>query len=104
MVAVTAPKPMRAPEAPGAVAVIVTVSPSWRKVLGSPLTVTGSAPPQVSRMNAPRRARAGPETVPEANRAPVRVDAPFTVMCASIWAGDQYMVLYGGRETTSPFQ
>src|SRR5882757_7022094 len=24
-------------------------------------------------------------------------------MCASIWAGDQYMVLYGGRETTAPF-
>ena len=48
-------------------------------------------------------AAAGPETVPEANRSPVRVDAPFTVMCASIWAGDQYMVRYGGRETTSPF-
>ena len=103
IVAVTSPKPMRAPDVPGAVAVIVTVSPSWRKVLGSPLTVTGSAPPQVSSMNAPRCVRPGPEIVPEANRSPVRVDAPFTVMCASIWAGDQYMLRYGGRETTSPF-
>ncbi len=41
--------------------------------------------------------------MPEANRSPVRVDAPLTVMCASIWAGDQYMLAYGGRETTSPF-
>src|ERR1700761_4827538 len=93
---------MRPPDAPGAVAVIVTVSPSWRKVLGSPLTVTGSAPPQVSSINAPRWARPGPETVPEANRSPVRVDAPFTVMCASIWAGDQYMLRYGGRGANLP--
>src|ERR1700678_2934706 len=100
---VTAPNPMRAPDAPGAVAVIVTVSPSRRKVRGSPLTVTGSAPPQVSSMNAPRWSLAGPEMVPEANRSPVRVDAPFTVMWASIWAGDQYMVRYGGRVMTSPF-
>src|ERR1700722_3848371 len=102
-VPVTSPKPMRAPPAPGAVAVMVTVSPSSRKVRGSPLTVTGSAPPQVSSMNAPRCARSGPEIVPDANRSPLLVDAPFTVMCASICAGDQYMDAYGGRETTSPF-
>jgi hypothetical protein len=60
MVAVTSPKPMRARPAPGAVAVIVTVSPSCRKALGSPLTVTGSAPPQVSSMNAPRVSRPRP--------------------------------------------
>src|ERR1700678_2901205 len=100
---VTAPNPMRAPDAPGAVAVIVTVSPSRRKVRGSPLTVTGSAPPQVSSINAPRWSLPGPEIVPEANRSPVRVDAPFTVRCASIWAGDQYIDAYGGRDTTSPF-
>ena len=33
----------------------------------------------------------------------MRVDAPLTVMWASICAGDQYMLAYGGRETTSPF-
>jgi hypothetical protein len=40
--------------------------------------------------------------VPEANRSPVRSEAPLTVMCASIWAGDQYIDAYGGRLTTSP--
>src|SRR3954464_6050823 len=40
--------------------------------------------------------------VPEAKRSPGRVDAPLTVMWASIWAGDQYIVRYGGRVTTSP--
>src|SRR5699024_11721607 len=41
--------------------------------------------------------------VPEANRSPVRAVAPLTVQCASIWAGDQYMWAYGGRETISSF-
>ena len=43
-----------------------------------------------------------PETVPEAKRSPVRVEAPFTVMWASIWSGVQYMVANGGRDTTDP--
>src|ERR1700722_13841235 len=55
-------------------------------------------------MHAPRWSRSGPEMVPEANRSPVRADAPLTVRCASICAGDQYMVRYGGRGITSPFQ
>jgi hypothetical protein len=42
--------------------------------------------------------------VPEANRSPDRVEAPFTVRCASIWAGDQYIVAKGGRLTTSPLR
>ena len=42
--------------------------------------------------------------VPEPNRSPLRSEAPLTVMCASIWAGDQYMSRYSGRETTVPFQ
>ena len=48
MVAVTSPKPMRAPDAPGAVAVIVIVSPSWRKVRGSPFTWGGAEPVTVN--------------------------------------------------------
>ena len=60
---------------------------------------TGSVPPQVSSMKAPRVSFSGPEMVPEANRSPVRVEAPFTVRCASIWAGDQYISRYGGRLT-----
>src|SRR5690606_31296759 len=83
----TSPKPMRAPDVPGAVAEMVTSSPSSRNVRGSPLTVTGSFPPHVSSMKAPRWSLSGPETVPDANRSPVRADAPFTVMCASICAG-----------------
>jgi len=35
--------------------------------------------------------------------SPGRTEAPFTVMCASIWAGVQYMAEYGGRATTCPF-
>ena len=54
-------------------------------------------------MNAPRVSLAAPDTVPDANRSPVRAEAPFTVMWASICAGDQYISRYGGRETTSPF-
>src|SRR5580700_8236276 len=103
MTPVTSPRAMRPPTVPGAVAVIAIVSPSTRNVRGSPLTVIGSAPPQVSSMNAPRWSLHGPEMAPEANRSPVRVDAPFTVRWASIWAGDQYIDAYGGRETTSPF-
>ena len=33
----------------------------------------------------------------------MRSEAPLTVRWASIWAGDQYIVRYGGRLTTSPF-
>ena len=32
----------------------------------------------------------------------MRSEAPLTVRWASIWAGDQYIVRYGGRLTTSP--
>src|SRR5690606_13713137 len=99
----TSPNPIRPPPAPGAVAEMDTSSPSCRNVRTSPLTVIGSRPPQVSSMNAPRWWRCGPEIVPEANRSPVRADAPFTVMWASICAGDQYISRYGGRETSSPF-
>src|SRR6202012_2265615 len=67
-------------------------------------TVAVTSPHQVSSMNAPRWARPGPDTVPEANRSPVRVAAPPAVRWASICAGDQYMDEYGGRETTVPFQ
>src|SRR5690606_38258293 len=100
----TSPKPIRPPPAPGAVAEITTSSPSSRKVRGSPFTSIGSLPPQVSSMNEPRWSGPGPEIVPEAKRSPVRVDAPLTVMCASICAGDQYISRYGGRLTTWPFQ
>src|ERR1019366_8355435 len=50
-----------------------------------------------------QRFRAGPLTVPEAYMSPVRVEAPFTVIWASICAGVQYMVAKGGRDTTCPF-
>ena len=64
---------------------------------------TARLPPQDSSRNEPRWSRSGPLMVPEANRSPVRSEAPLTVMWASIWAGDQYIVRYGGRLTTSPF-
>ena len=63
----------------------------------------GSFPPQDSSRNEPRWSGSGPLIVPEANRSPVRSEAPLTVRWASIWAGDQYIVRYGGRLTTSPF-
>jgi hypothetical protein len=63
----------------------------------------GSFPPQDSSSKEPRCSRSAPDTVPEANRSPVRSDAPLTVMCASIWAGDQYIEEYGGRATVLPF-
>ena len=63
----TSPRPMVVPSGPGAVAVMVTVSPSSRKVRVPPsASVTGSAPPQVSSRNEPTWPRSGPETVPEA--------------------------------------
>ena len=39
----------------------------------------------------PTASGSGPETVPDANRSPGEVPAPLTVMCASCWAGVQYM-------------
>jgi hypothetical protein len=87
---VTSPKPTRVPSAAGAVAVIVTSSPSSRKVRTDPSgSVSGSAPPQLSSSRQPRWSRFGPLTVPEANRSPVRAGAPFTVMWASICAAVQ---------------
>ena len=87
----------------GAVAVIATSSPSSRKHRTEPSgRVSGSAPPQLSSSRQPRCSRSGPLTVPEAKKSPVRVEAPFTVMWASIWAGVQYMVANGGRDTTWP--
>ena len=84
---VTSPKPIRPPPAPGAVAVIVTTSPSSRNVRVEPsASVSGSAPFQVSSSSEPRWSRSGPLTVPEANRSPVRSEAPLTVRCASCWA------------------
>ena len=65
-----------------------------------PSAPNGSAPPHDSSRNEPRWSRSGPLIVPEANRSPVRSEAPLTVMWASIWAGDQYIVRYGGRLTT----
>ena len=97
------PKPIRVPSGPGAVAERTISSPSSRKVRWAPPTSTGSCPPQVSSMNAPRCSFSGPEIVPEAKRSPVRVGAPLTVRWASIWAGDQYIAAYGGRLTTWPF-
>src|SRR3712207_7162515 len=52
-------------------------------------------------MNEPRWSPPGPETVPEANRSPVRRLAPLTVMCASCWAGVQYSEPNGGQLTSS---
>ena len=43
-------------------------------------------------MKEPRWSLAGPETVPEAYRSPVRRLAPLTVMCANCCAAVQYIV------------
>ncbi len=100
----TSPKPIRGPASPGAVAVIVSSSWSCRKVRTDPSArVSGSAPPQLNSSRQPRWFRSGPLTVPEAYKSPVRVEAPFTVMWASICAGVQYVVANGGRDTTCPF-
>src|ERR1700751_1458 len=94
---VTSPKQILVPSAAGAVALIATSSPSSRKLRTDPsASVRGSAPPQLSSSRQPRWSRSGPLTVPEANRSPVRVEAPFTVMWASICAAVQYVVAYGG--------
>jgi len=92
------------PSAAGAVALIATSSPSSRKLRTDPSgSVSGSAPPQLSSSRQPRWSRSGPLTVPDANRSPVRVEAPFTVMWASICAAVQYVVAYGGRAASCPF-
>jgi long-chain acyl-CoA synthetase len=101
---VTSPKPRRPPSAAGAVAEIVTSSPSSKNDRIDPSgSLRGSVPPQLSSSRQPRWPESGPLTVPEAKKSPVRVEAPFTVMWASIWAGVQYMVANGGRDTTWPF-
>jgi hypothetical protein len=58
----------------------------------------------VSSISDPRWPGSGPLTVPDANRSPVRSDAPLTVMWASICAGVQYIEANGGRATTWPFR
>src|SRR6185312_9198584 len=90
IVPVTAPKPIRVPPWPGAVAVSTTVSPSARKVRVEPSArCSGSVPFQVSSISEPRWRGSGPETVPEAYRSPVRRLAPLLVRWASCWAGVQ---------------
>src|SRR5438270_1797773 len=100
---VTSPRLSRPPPAAGAVAEIATVSPSSRNDRVEPsASVSGSAPFQVSSMSDPRWPGSGPDTVPEAKRSPARVEAPLTVMWASIWSAVQYIVANGGRDTTEP--
>ena len=99
------PRPMTLPSGPGAVARRVMVSPSSRKVRWVPSSrVSGSVPLQVSSRKQPRVPFSGPEIVPDPKRSPSRRVAPLTVMCATIWAGDQYRSRDCGRETTVPFQ
>ena len=70
-VPVTAPRPTVLPPGPGAVAVMVTVSPSARKVrLWPSASVTGSVPPQLSSRNDPVSPPVGPETVPGGEQVP----------------------------------
>src|SRR5215471_4720276 len=97
------PKPTLLSSGPVADAVITTSSPSssQARLLPSGRT-SGSRPAHVSSMSDPYWSGCGPLTVPDANRSPVRTQAPLTVMCASICAGLQYMVAYGGRQTTCP--
>ena len=103
MLPTTSPNPIVVPRMPGALAGIVTVSPSSRndRVLPS-ASSNGSAPFQLS-SSATRCCRSGPETVPEANRSPVRNEAPFDVIWAIICAGVQYMSRNRGRDTTASF-
>src|SRR4051794_9339870 len=102
---VTSPRLIRPPSVPGAVAPIVTVSPSSRKVGVLPsASVSGWAPPSVSSIREPYWPRSGPLTVPEANRSPCagsrrwRSCAPAAARASSTArrpAG-------GGRLTSSP--
>src|SRR3954467_3085172 len=64
--------------------------------------VSGAAPFHESSSSEPYWSLAGPLTVPEANRSPVRSDAPFTVRCVNCWAGVQYISRNGGRLISSP--
>ena len=67
IVPVTSPRLTRPPSAAGAVAEIVTVSPSSRKVRVDPSgRVRGSVPFQDSSISEPRWDGSGPDTVPEA--------------------------------------
>ena len=52
-------------------------------------------PSRTARAATRRCSGSGPLIVPEPKRSPVRSEAPLTVRCASIWAGDQYV----GRTT-----
>ena len=63
----------------------------------------GSLPPQLSSISEPRWRFSGPLTVPEANKSPVRRDAPFAVMCASICGALQYIPPNCGREIRCSF-
>ncbi len=86
---VTSPSATVRPSGPGAPARIVTVSPSSnpsRRTAPS-ASSTSSVQPQVSSSRLPRSRRVGPDTVPDANRSPVRSDAPLLVRCASCCAG-----------------
>lgn len=70
----------RVPSGPGAEAVSTTSSSSSRNVRVEPSgSVSGRVPSQVSSVIEPQLAGSVPETVPEANRSPVRDQAPFTV-------------------------
>src|SRR6266545_6986496 len=71
----TSPKPLGTPD-PLLRAVMTTSSPSMRKVRREPSArVTGRSPFQASSRKEPTWSGSGPETVPDANRSPVRSDA-----------------------------
>src|SRR5690606_3780422 len=91
-VPVTSPSAIRPPLVPGATARTVTVSPSSRA--NRPSGPNGSCQPLLSSRKEPSVPGPGPETVPEANRSPVRTEAPLLVRCASICAGLQYIEEY----------
>ena len=60
---------------------------------------SGSRPPQDSSRNEPRWSTLGAaHGAADANRSPVRSEAPLTVRCASCWPGVQYIGANGGRD------
>ena len=70
---------------------MVTVSPSSRNERVVPSgRATGRSPLLASSMRQPSVPGSVPDTVPEANRSPGRMAAPFTVAWASIWGNVQY--------------
>jgi hypothetical protein len=102
---VHSPNPKPGPPGRPAHPVMVTVSPSSRKVRVEPSArVSGSWPRCEISIRLPHSPAGVPLTVPDPMRSPGRTVAPFTVKWASCWAKVQYMEANEVRVTVVPLR